>query len=393
MQRRQFIRIAGGGTVLAATTLTLGGCSVFEVPPEALLAWQPPAQDMELRRWVLSYALLAPNPHNRQPWLADLSRDGEITLRLDTGRLLPATDPFGRQILMGCGTFLELLVMAAAQRGQRAEVSLFPDGEPGEKPDARAFARVRLTPDAAVPRDPLFAQVLRRRTDRRAYDPARPVAAADAAGLAAAVGSLPVRLGLAGVTGSEDQTRLERIRTIAREAWRIELGTEATMMESMHLLRVGSREIAQYRDGIAIDSPLLVTLAKLGLLDRNQFPAPDSQATQSQIKSFDAITASTPAYLWLVTEGNRRAQQIDAGRAYLRVSLAATAAGLALHPNEQSLQEYPQVAAPYQAIHQLLDAPSPRFTVQMLARTGYLPAHTAAQAPAPRRGLQAHLTA
>jgi hypothetical protein len=32
--------------------------------------------------------------------LADLGREGEITLRLDTQRLLPATDPFGRQILM-----------------------------------------------------------------------------------------------------------------------------------------------------------------------------------------------------------------------------------------------------------------------------------------------------
>ena len=28
-----------------------------------------------------------------------------------------------------------------------------------------------------------------------------------------------------------------------------------------------------------------------------------------------ALTASTPAYLWLVTKGNRRAQQVEAGRA------------------------------------------------------------------------------
>lgn len=159
------------------------------------------------------------------------------------------------------------------------------------------------------------------------------------------------------------------------------------MMESMRLLRIGSAEIDQHRDGITITSPLLVALARTGLLDRTQFPAPDSQATQGQLEDFDAITASTPAYLWLVTEGNRRSQQIDAGRAYVRVNLAGAALGLAMHPNEQSLQEYPEVAGPYRAIHTLLDAPAPRFTVQMLARLGTLPAGVAAAPPAPRRGL------
>jgi hypothetical protein len=60
---------------------------------------------------------------------------------------------------------------------------------------------------------------------------------------------------------------------------------------------------------------------------------------------------------------------------------------VALHPNEQSLQEFAEVAAPYQAVHRLLDAPAPAFTVQMLARVGHLPAGTPAPAPAPRRGL------
>ena len=59
-----------------------------------------------------------------------------------------------------------------------------------------------------------------------------------------------------------------------------------------------------------------------------------------------------------------------------------------MHPNEQSLQEYPEVAGPYRAIHALLDAPAPGHTVQMLARVGHLPAGAAALAPAPRRGLE-----
>ena len=387
MQRRQFIRLGGGGLVWAAAMGTgLSGCSAMEVPAGAVAAWQQPAH-ADLRHWVLAHALLAPNPHNMQPWLADLATPGQITLRLDPQRLLPATDPFGRQILMGAGAFLELLVMAAAARGHRAELALFPQGEPGTPlaaVHAQPFATVRLVADAAARPDPLFAQVLQRRTDRRAYDPARMPSAADLQRLQAAATSQPVRFG---ATTAADGTRLAAIRQIARDAWRTELTTEAPMMESMRVLRVGAAEIDQHRDGISITSPMLVALDRLGLFDRSRFPAADSQAVQGQIKDFDAITASTPAYFWLVTEGNARAQQVAAGRAHVRVNLAATAAGLALHPNEQALQEYPEVAGAYQAVHALLDAPAPRFTVQMLARLGHLPAGTAAAGPAPRRGL------
>lgn len=393
MKRRAFIRLAGGGCVVAAGSGLLTGCGGFEVPPSAVVAWQGPGSESDLRRWVLSYAILSPNPHNMQPWLADLRVPEEITLRLDTQRLLPATDPHGRQILMGAGGFLELLAMAAAERGHRVDLALFPEGTPGKALDDKPFARIRLAPDAAVQRDPLFSQALARRTDRRAYDATRAIAPADLAKLDASVTGLPVDFGLAGRADAPpaERAKVQAIRSIAKQAWRIEMTTEPAMMESMRVLRFGSGEIDRHRDGIPITQPMLVTLAKLGLIDRTRFPAPDSQATTAQIRDFEAITDATPAYLWIVTEGNGREQQILAGRAYVRVNLAGTAAGLAMHPNEQALQEYPEVERQYQAIHTLLGMPAPRHTVQMLARVGYLPAKTAAAAPAPRRGLEAHL--
>ena len=393
MKRRGFMRLAGGGVVLAAGMASPGARAFFSTPASAVAAWLGPPAGSELRRACLAYALLAPNPHNMQPWLADLSEPGEIVLRLDPARLLPATDPWGRQILMGAGAFLELLIMAAAEQGHRAICTLFPAGLPGDRLDARPWARVRLQPDATLARDPLFAQVRRRRTDRRAYDLSRAPSAADVARLHEAVAGRSVRLGFAGSADRAvaDSERVVRLRDITREAWRIELSTEPAMMESMRVLRIGSAEIDRHRDGIAIQSPLLVLMARAGLLDRQRFPEPDSMATRSQIRDFDALAASTPAYLWVVTEGNRREQQIEAGRAYVRLNLAATAVGLSLHPNQQALQEYPQVAGPYRAVHALLDAPAPGFTVQMLARVGYRPADAAWEEPAPRRGLDALL--
>ncbi len=91
----------------------------------------------------------------------------------------------------------------------------------------------------------------------------------------------------------------------------------------------------------------------------------------------------------MVTEGNDRKTQINAGRAYVRVQLTGTANGISMHPLQQALQEYPEQAQEYKKIHKLLDAPPPRYTVQMWARVGYGPKIE----PAPRRGLDAHIVA
>ncbi|HEX6721246.1 MAG TPA: twin-arginine translocation pathway signal protein, partial [Burkholderiaceae bacterium] len=126
--RRRFIRLLGGGAVLASGA-TLAGCGKG-MPDAAVQPWFDRTDPADLRRHMLAHALLAPNPHNRQPWLADLRRDGEITLVCDAERLLPETDPFGRQILIGCGAFIELALLAAAERGVAVQVQPFPDGEP-----------------------------------------------------------------------------------------------------------------------------------------------------------------------------------------------------------------------------------------------------------------------
>jgi hypothetical protein len=178
------------------------------------------------------------------------------------------------------------------------------------------------------------------------------------------------------------------LRAIAPEAWRIELTTPAPMLESMKVLRAGATEINRHRDGIALTDAVPVALAKLGLLDRAAAPA-ESVAVRGQLDWFDALTASTPAYLVVATPNNGRMAQMAAGRAYMRVALAAAGMGLACIPNEQALQEYRRVAGPYRAIHAAVARPGE--TVQMLARIGWLPPGTPALPPAPRRGLEALL--
>lgn len=384
MNRRNFLRLAGGGAIAPAVA-TLSACS-SALPAEATAAWAgPAATETDPRRWALSWALLAPHSHNLQSWLADLREPGVITLSVDRTRLLPETDPFSRQMLMSQGTFLELLVMACAERGLRADVQLFPQGAFGPRElDDRPVARVTLVPDAAMVRDPLFAQVPHRHTNRLAYDPARPPTAQAVAAILAAGQAPGLRLG---VTGPEDAAARDLQCSLANQAWAIELRTPRTLMESYRWLRIGPAEIAQHRDGLSLNDPFVRAVTAVGLFDRTKAPAPGDSNIERQISDFAERIASTPAFFWMVSADNSRQTQVAAGRAYVRAQLAATAQGLSMHPLQQALQEYPEQAQPYAAIHRALGAVQPGQTVQMWARLGAGPA----VAPAPRRGLQAHL--
>ncbi|MCA3698547.1 MAG: twin-arginine translocation pathway signal protein, partial [Brevundimonas sp.] len=78
MKRRQFLALVGGGVVLAAG----GGATAWlttRTPERALQPWKTAAEDgyADVRLHALSYAILAPNPHNRQPWIADVRTPGE----------------------------------------------------------------------------------------------------------------------------------------------------------------------------------------------------------------------------------------------------------------------------------------------------------------------------
>lgn len=387
MQRRSVLRILGGGLMTAPAWGGLSACS-SALPPQALAAWQAvtdlPVGD-DPRRWMLAHAILAPHSHNLQSWLVDLREPQAMTLHCDLTRLLPETDPYSRQMMMSQGTFLELFALAAQQQGHRAEVRLFPEGEPGSSTlDSRPTAHVRLIRDASLRPDPLFAQIVHRHTNREQYDARAPEPRAVAAVLESMASFTGLR---SGVVGEADAAQREQHRTLAMRAWQIELETPRTLLESYRWLRVGPTEIAEHRDGISLNSPFVRAMSALGLFDRSKAPPPGDKAIASQISSFNDKLRTTPAFFYMVTADNRRSTQVNAGRAYVRVQLAATAQGLSMHPLQQALQEYPEQASNHAEIHRLLAAQGPQATVQMWARLGYGPTI----APAPRRGVEAHL--
>lgn len=363
LTRRKMIFLVGGGAVLAAGGAF--GYTATRMPQTAYLPWQRAGGYEDLRMRALSWALLAPNPHNRQPWLADVSEDDVITLHVDTDRLLPYTDPFNRQIVIGLGCFLELLRMAAAEEGHRADMTLFPLGSSATALDQRPIARITLTADPAVKRDPLFALVPARRSNKEPFDMSRPLAP-DMLTQMAAAASNGTRFG-----GTVDPAETAELRALTREALRIEVETLHTYQESVDLFRIGRQEVDANPDGIDFSGPLFETMHLTGMFSREMAADPTSFAFKSGMDAVYANADTAMGHVWLVTADNSRETQLATGADWLRVNLAATALGLGFQPLSQALQEFPEMAGPYDQVHERL-APDGG-TVQMLSRIGYGP--------------------
>ena len=348
LSRRKMLALVGGGTILAATA----GSAAFlttRTPHRALAPWETAGGYADPRMRALSFALLAPNPHNIQPWLVELQGEDTVVLHRDPARTLPHTDPFGRQLTIGMGCFLEQMVIAAGADGHACDLTLFPEGEDG--PVARAV----FAPGGT--RDPLADAIMERRSYKEVFDPQAVGAESDPLNAYTRV----VR----------DEAGVATLRRIATDAWVAEMETDRTLKESIDLLRIGKAEINANPDGIDLGGPMFDTLKLFGLasaedaLDRTN---PNYlQAVQGMV---DAV-ASAPAFTVSVTAGNSRADQIKAGQDWLRLNLAATSLGLKLRPVSQALQEYPEMATHYANAHKLL-APEGH-TVQMLGRLGYGP--------------------
>ncbi len=367
LTRRKAIALIGGGSVLAASAAG-GAWLATRTPHDARAPWGAAGGHGDARLDALSFAILAPSAHNLQPWLAELHGRDSLLIWRDTARDLPATDPYDRQLTISMGAFLETFDLAAGKAGHGVETRLFPDV--ATRPGLEPVAELRLADGGR--HDPLADHILARRTIREPYEEALPPARALAA--------LDRHAKL--ITEPADVAAL---RDLTLRAWEIEAKTEAIWRENVDLMRFGRAEIEARPDGIALGGPMLEAMMLVGILSPETQADPGSQAFRATLDLYRRMLPATPAYATITTRGNSRTDQIAAGRAWMRLSLAATGEGLALQPVSQCLQEFPEMEGPRAEAQAALAGSGE--TVQMLARLGHGPDAP----PAPRWPLESRL--
>lgn len=373
ISRADLLRGAGAGGVLLTMPALLASCG-----PEGARLAGPGGQDpIENARAAgldtpaliaINCGITAPNPHNTQAWKFLIKGEREFELYVDETRLLPRTDPPGRQIHIGQGTFLEHCAIGAGQLGLRAAVELFPEGVYGtDQAGTRPVARVRLEADPGVKKDPLYQAIPARATNRTDYRGPL-ITAAEFARLKTLVG--PTHAALQFVNHPDEMAALTEL---AFKAMEVETRTVARGEESRLWFRLSDEEIYSKRDGISLRGSGFSGV-KLWLV-RNFFFSLDKEEFHS-VASQDAFLGpyhetlkTTKAYLLWRTAANTPVDWVRTGRDYARVQLALTSLGLVLHPVSQILQEYPELEELRARFGEQVKVQAGE-KVQMLARIG-----------------------
>ena len=295
---------------LLAAPAALGGCagsSAYDAAAEALRqpATPPATGSSAVQRELVRYATLAANSHNTQPWRFE-SLPGVIVIQPDLQRRTPAVDPDDHHLWASLGCATENLVQAAAAFSRRAQVALAGD-------------RVVITlTDDAPRRTPLFEAIPQRQCTRNDYD-GSPVASADLHALAAAAAGPGLHCELI-----VDRARLDNVAQFVAEATTAQMQDPRFVAELKAWIRFSDAEALMHGDGLAARATGNPSVPRwLGSLMFGFIVSAERERARylQQVHSSSGVAV-------FVSDRNDRAAWVEAGRAYQRFALQATALGL-----------------------------------------------------------------
>ncbi|MDX5962765.1 hypothetical protein SIM91_05465 [Rhodococcus opacus] len=116
---------------------------------------------------AVALACRAPSLYNSQPWRWVLGSQ-DLSLFSDPDRILPATDAFGRQMVLSCGAALNHLRYAFASLRWTSVIDRLPHSQ-----GRQCLATIGLAPaqDVSDTDDRMATAITRRRTERLPMDP------------------------------------------------------------------------------------------------------------------------------------------------------------------------------------------------------------------------------
>lgn len=323
------------------------------------------------RMKILAHGILAANSHNMQPWLIKLDEQDKMAfwLFVDSDRLTPEIDPYGRQIVISHGTLLEYVRIAGEQLGFRTITAVFPNGEIDQAASPASLkenpvAKVTLQQAEAKP-SPLYEVMFKPDTSRVAYEPTK--LTEDQIGQLRALNTFERIM----LVIFQDQADLDRFHQFAVAGTKIENDLASAVALAGKLFRPNEYQKNRYRYGFSLEGggmsgPMMYVIEAL-LTAVPSMNSPEA-ARKTTIDQTNLAVANTPAYALIITRDNIRTAQVNTGMLYSRFQLAALTMGFAMQPMSQVLEEFPEMREQYQAIHKAY-APEGG-TIQMLVRVG-----------------------
>ncbi|MFC7098715.1 Acg family FMN-binding oxidoreductase [Halobaculum marinum] len=258
-------------------------------------------------RFLLRYAVLAPSSHNAQPWSFGVDDCGTVTVRGVDDRWLREADPDRREFHLSLGCAVETLRIAARRFGLGCRAVTPAEGA--------VVARVEIGPGGNPPLDAdLFDQITERYTDHRPFQ-WTPVPTPVLENLRAEAAEFDVAV------------RIVREERPKRSLAELQANADRAQMTSPAYRRELGRWIGM---GALGDSWLA---ARIGRAAVTQLNLGGREARRNS-----ALIESAPVVAVLSTGDDERPTQVATGRAFQRMALAASAAGLAVHPMSQILE-------------------------------------------------------
>ncbi len=329
----------------------------------------------DIRLKLISYAMLAPNSHNTQPWLVKITGHNQFELFVDRNRLLPQTDPPARQIHISQGTFLEALKIAGAEFGYKTQIDYFPEGNYSNQTiENKPVARIRLIENPSIQKDAFFPLLRIRQSNKRYYNDQQ---ISDNA--ARQIESTAQNNGFYTMVTRSPEL-LKKLALMLGESMVIETSAVPRNKETADIFRFSEEEAERLRDGFTLANNGMtgftrMIVEKFFLGTRKEAYAVESAFSKEGNKMALKQAESAIGFGWLVSKSNNRLDQVKAGHMYMRINLLATQLGIAMHPMSQILQEYEDMQKIQVEFKKLIGVPDDQ-TVQMLFRLGYAKPHS-----------------
>lgn len=269
-----------------------------------------PTEREAVLRELIRYAVMAPSSHNTQCWQFRLGAQS-LALLPDLSRRCPVVDPDDHHLFVSLGCAAENLAQAALAHGLQAETAF--------KSEAGGGTRIEIGLAAtAARRTALFEAIPQRQSTRGLYD-GQPLTAAELQLLQQAGSGPGVQLRLL-----TDKPALEQVLEFVVQGNTVQMRDAAFVEELKAWLRFSDAEVLALRDGLFSRSSGNPAVPRW--LGSRLFSLFFTEKAEND--KYAAHLRSSAGIAVFSTESDDAAHWVQAGRAFERFALQATALGV-----------------------------------------------------------------